>query len=169
MRPINHYHNASATIRQDGAQWYPDTRAWCGRLAWRYGVPLETAAAIVAVLSQRMTWRANRREAVRAMQGKTPKALNTVRAKVSRLLAGERPAAVISGNKIRAFWYAIMGDTNAVVIDSWMMKAYASKKGLTKNQYSALADIIRRDARTCGAEPSEYQAIIWVMVRGAAH
>ena len=170
MNATKLYKTAPDSLRADGASWYRETGAWCYRLGRRYHVPRKTVAAIVAVLSQRKRWRENRLETVRALRGHKPKALGTVADKVQRLLAGEDPRVIVRGQKIRAFWRAILGDRDAVVLDVWMLRAYGQgKKALTELQYRNLADRLRRDARRVGAAPVEFQAVVWCMIRGAAH
>ena len=104
------------------------------------------------------------------MRGHEPRALGTVAKKVGRILRGEFPTTVVRGQKTRAFWQAILGDPNAVVLDTWMLKAYdETRKALTPLQYSRLADKLRRDAKYEGADAAVFQAVVWCVIRGAAH
>lgn len=162
------YQRASADAIRNGLEWYPATRLWCREMAERYGVGIDTTAAILAVLSQRKRWRENKLAAVQALKGTPYAAMGQMRRKVQRLLNGENPAHVVTGPKIRSFWKAIMGDQDAVVLDVWMLKAYGeTKKTLTPKQYERLADRLRRDAKRLGIAPSVYQATVWVEIRGA--
>lgn len=166
---ITYYRAADTAAVRNGQDWYPSTRAWCVAIAERYGVAIDTAAAIVAVLSQRKRWRENKLETVRALRGATPRTLGQVQRKVYRLLQGEHPERVVTGDKIRSFYHAIMGDADAVVLDVWMMRVYKVSSGrLTPKQYGILADKLRAEARAVGVTATEYQATIWVAVRGAA-
>ena len=163
------YQQADYAALRNGRTWYTSTGRWCARLSARYDVPIEAVAGIVAVLSQRKRWRENRLEAVRALQGKDIRALGTVRVKVKNILAG-RVDISVKGPKIRAFWRAILGDPDAVVLDSWMLKAYGeTRKRLTPLQYSHLANKLRRDAAYEEADSAVFQAVVWCVIRGAAH
>jgi hypothetical protein len=162
------YKSADTAARVNGAAWYPETRAWCVRVAERYGVDIDTAAAVVAVLSQRKRWRDNKLETIRALRGHEPRCLKQVARKVARLLNGERPEHVVSGDKITSFWRAICGDENAVVIDIWMLRAYGEKrKALSPMQYKKLAGQVRRDATRARTTAARFQATVWVAIRGA--
>ena len=54
------YQQADYAALRNGRTWYTSTGTWCARLSKRYGVPVESVAAIVAVLSQRKRWRENK-------------------------------------------------------------------------------------------------------------
>lgn len=162
-----YYRDASPAAIRNGLEWYPETRAWCVRIAERHGVAIDTCAALVAVLSQRKQWRGNKHEVIRALHGHAPRTLGTVARKVARLLQGEQPEHVIAGDKITAFYHAIMGDSDAVVLDVWMLRAYGvENRQLTTKQYGTIADRLRRDAKRAGVTATVFQATVWVGVRG---
>jgi hypothetical protein len=130
---------------------------------------LRTVVAIVAVLSQRVAWRTNLDWASMALDGTLPPHLAVVRAKVQRLLSGERPERVLAGPKIVEFYRAIMGDTDAVVLDTWMLKMLRHhRSSATPNQHARLAAVLERDAALVGVPPAVYQAVVWCAIRGRA-
>ena len=164
---LEHYHRATDRQRTNGATWYRDAGRCAETLAERYGRDVSTVAAIMAVLSQRVTWKYTLQCTVLALQGGTVQHLGHVRDKVSRLLAGEDPETVVSGPKIRAFYRAIRGDTSAVVLDSWML-GLTDRPRPTIRQYERLAEILHYEAWQAGVQPAIFQAIVWCTIRGNA-
>lgn len=83
-------------------------------------------------------------------------------ANLERVVRGEK----VSGRKIRAFHEALLGNRYAVVIDRWMYRAYGfEKQGI--NEYRAVEAAIFREAEDAGMYPADYQAMLWIDVRGA--
>lgn len=86
---------------------------------------------------------------------------------LNRVLKGEP----LSGNKVRNFQMALLGDKNAVVIDRWVLRALwpdsAVHRGakLRDNQYEFLANFIRQEARARNMAPADLQAAIWVGIK----
>jgi hypothetical protein len=74
----------------------------------------------------------------------------------------------LKGQKTNAFARAIAGDTDAVVIDTWMLKAAGmdASKGVNKSDYNMLADTVRNIASEHGLTPRTAQALIWIVKRG---
>jgi hypothetical protein len=84
-------------------------------------------------------------------------------------------AAIVSGfdalrgAKTNAFARAIAGDTNAVVIDVWMMRAAGMETDSpNKSQYAMLSEAVVAVAQQFGITPRTAQALIWIIVRGGA-
>ena len=76
----------------------------------------------------------------------------------------------LKGQKTNAFARAIAGDTDAVVIDVWMIRAAGmdASKGVNKSDYNMLADTVRNIASEHGLTPRTAQALIWIVKRGSA-
>jgi hypothetical protein len=166
---LEYYRAAPPAAHVHGRAWYRLAQLWCERAARQYRVPRRTVCAVVAVLSQRVEWRQNLLWADQALRGDVPPHLRTVRDKVQRLMDGEEPTRVVSGPKIVEFYRALAGDLDAVVLDSWMLRALEHHaQAATPNQNVKLAGVIERDARTVGLPPAVYQAIVWCAIRGKA-
>lgn len=72
----------------------------------------------------------------------------------------------LSGSKVEAFRRALLGDENAVVIDTWILKYFkVEKQSLTPLQYKRMALKIKDNARKHDLTPAQYQASIWELVR----
>jgi len=73
----------------------------------------------------------------------------------------------LKGLKTNAFARAIAGDTDAVVIDVWMMRAAGMETDSpNKGQYLALSEAVREVASQFGITPRTAQALIWIITRG---
>lgn len=72
----------------------------------------------------------------------------------------------LNGPKINAFFLALKGDKNAVVVDRWMARAYGFKS-VTESNYDRIERNIRHESAANGMEPSDFQAWLWADTRGA--
>jgi hypothetical protein len=73
---------------------------------------------------------------------------------------------VLGGPKTRAFYQALMGDDNAVVIDAWMLRAAGwSRDSCTANQYATFAMQLSFEAAALKVPPAVMQAVVWCEVR----
>ena len=159
--------------RQEWGQWYLRAKEEADIYADAYEVPLSVAAGVIAVLSQRQRWNKNLIAARLCLEGKPIGfGLPAPNIKAEKIRDGADPWDVMGEGspKIRAFYQAILGDCDAVVLDSWMLKAMGwPRKGYTPGQYEKLAAILRREAKKEGLYPADYQAIVWCKIRGAAY
>lgn len=82
---------------------------------------------------------------------------------IQKVLETGRP----SGQKVGAFYDALLGDENAVVIDLWMQRHYKEPvRTMSKRQYQRLAAKLRVEAHEAGMTPARYQAKRWAEIRG---
>jgi len=150
--------------------WYSDAYEACRAIADRTAIPTDTVIGIVAALSPRMRWSENLRQAeLVCTTGDATHGLPDARMKARAILAGAPPLTILRGKKVRAFYRAICGDKNAVVIDTWILRSFRFHTNKpTPRQYDRLAARIRRRAKRLGVTPRELQAAIWVQIRGGA-
>lgn len=162
-----HYHDAPRDVRKAGERWYARAKREARQLAKRYDVSVEQAAAVIAVLSQRQRWQRNLELAEQALAGERVTGIFAhQRVKLELLSMGEPPADVLRGPKITAFYHAIMGDMNSVVLDTWMLDTMNRPQGVTAKQYERLAEMLRAQAADAGVAPAVFQAVVWCQVRG---
>lgn len=90
------------------------------------------------------------------------------RRNVLRALAG----VPLSGRKVRNFYRNLIGDENAVTLDTWMLNLFGwydrHKRVPSNNQYDRLAERFRNVARRNGHTPATFQAMLWVKIRERA-
>ena len=161
---------ARASPSQDDAatRWYCEARTFAESLViLRPEWSLETAASIISAYSPRTRWAHNKAKAVQHAMGDVPRGITAHYA--TARLAEIYGFGALRGLKTNAFARAIAGDPNAVVIDTWMMKAAGiDRDAPTVRQYRAMVEIIREIAPDVGLSPAGTQALIWIVQRGSA-
>lgn len=79
-----------------------------------------------------------------------------------------RKGRPIQARKIRNFAAAMSGDTEAVVVDRWIMRAYGldGDKSPTTREYDKIEELVKYAASVRGEEPRQTCAMIWSGIRG---
>lgn len=171
------WERASDAERDQGDRWYWAAHAFCVDLADRYGLTVDAACALVAVLSPRTSWDQNMVLADQfARTGDAP-TLGDHKAKARRILAGEQPADVLRGHKVCAFWQCLVDpDTaDAVCVDRHAFDVAhgrrtddQARKALERvGAYERVAACYRRAAARVGVSPAVMQATTWLVWRSA--
>ena len=159
-----------ATLAQveQASVWYHEAQEVAEDVAEIMGVSLEVGASVVSSFSPRERWASNVAKAFAFAHGKPIKGLaNNLNMANNSLTMG---FDALNGQKTNAFARAIAGDSDAVVIDVWMIRAAGmdASKGVNKTQYNTLADSVRKVAKEFGLTPRTAQALIWIVKRGSA-
>ena len=159
-----------ATLAQveQASVWYFEAQEVAEDVAENLGVSLEVGASIVAAFSPRERWSSNVAKSLAFSMGKPVVGLsNNLRMAESAMTNG---FDALNGQKTNAFARAIAGDSDAVVIDVWMIRAayLDASKGVNKTQYNTLVDSVRKVAKEFGLTPRTAQALIWIVKRGSA-
>ncbi len=92
-------------------------------------------------------------------------------AKAEAIRDGAYPLDALSGPKTRAFYRALMGDSVACVIDSWMVRAAGydpEAVTLKVPAYDHFERALVHVATELGIPASHVQATIWIACRGRA-
>ena len=156
-----------ATMQQveQASVWYFEAQEVAEDVAEILGTSLEVGASIVAAFSPRERWATNVAKSYAFANGKPVSGLsNNLKMANDSLSLG---FDALKGLKTNAFARAIAGDSNAVVIDVWMMRAAnMDTDSPNKSQYLALSDAVRKVASDHGITPRTAQALIWIIVRG---
>lgn len=170
-RILRAYGEASPTVRRAGRLWYPTAEAVIAELSDRYGVSRVDTAAVVAALSPQTRWRSNIVAAEALLEGRRSIALAHAYplnvAKAERVLAGEDPADVLGGPKVRAFWKNLAGNRDAVTVDVWAARAASGGQidAPSPAQYLRIATAYAAAANMVGETNRETQAIVWLAAR----
>jgi len=171
------YDRAPSHVKADGRSWYSDALGIARAISAKHGIPLATAAGVIAALSPQSPWDRNVADAWALVGGGEPRVKPDSLAKARRIVAGESPDTVLRGNKVRAFYAAIMGDHSVVVVDRHAASCYANRK-LNDAQvrpvfatsgilYRRIAGAYRKAAKAAGVSPCEMQAVAWIQWRQA--
>ena len=175
-RLLRVFHAATPEQVVAGVQWYDRHARDIADIADAVGFNRNLVAEVTAALSPRIQWSRNLKlaeETCRAFAaGKPPSTVRGVfRANVSKaydILRGDIGA--LGGDKTVSFALNLMGDTDAVTVDVWAMRAAMGydKASLTSKQYRQIADSYRSAANRVGLSPRDFQAVVWCAERGRA-
>jgi hypothetical protein len=177
---INETHTANATelyrdlvIRatlgqvEEASVWYHEAQEVAQEVAHNLNASLEIGAGVVSAFSPRERWATNITKAVAFSLGHEVSGLKNNTKMANDVLAGGIDA--LNGLKTNAFARAIFGDTEAVVIDVWMMRAAQMlTDSPSQGQYLALTKAVQKVAGEFGLTPRTAQALIWIVARGSA-
>jgi len=176
-----HWALASETDISEGKDWYPRARSLVFELSMAFGTTEKIVAGVLAALSQRTRWSTNIDRATAVLDGdRNPGGLPSAGSKALAIMDGADPMDVLGdqAHKVKAFYQALLGDDDAAVIDTWILDALdffkvSKNTGLryqsyTPLQYEKLANVLRSEAKRLGLAVTEYQAAVWIQIRGAA-
>ena len=151
-----------------GVGWYDEVTQYAYGLADEYDTTLEVVAGIIAAFSPRQSWKRNKELTELFLQGKPTPGLGQSRVNANAVMRQGIPA--LHGPKTNAFARNIAGDTDAVTIDTHMVRAAGidGREAPTPKQYREMVAAVRRLARRWKMQPRDMQALIWIMQRGRA-
>lgn len=176
-RILRAYDSATDAQRETGRDWYSNAQKWVQATSSEFSMDTETVAAILAVLSPRCDWSDNLIDARTMIEtahdetaGEYPPvtALGANRDKAAYILNGADPNEIVRGPKVSTFWRNLLGDPDAVTIDSWAMRAVGMPDVPTPRTHREVESAYRRAAKLRNETPSAMQAIVWVVTRGKA-
>ena len=187
---IGTYHLSTDLERSNGKNWYRQAHRAALDLSGPFACGVITAAGVIAALSPNNKWERNLRDAQTLFDTfKTlgASATSQVRvctfgankAKALTILKLNQPttedvAAILNGQKVRAFYHCILGDTQAVCVDGHAFSIWAGELITTRKTpkishrlYNQIADDYRTAALIISTtdqavKPAELQAITWL-------
>lgn len=195
-RLVSHHAQASDYCLAAGAQWYPAAQESARAIAENCGRPEEwrRACAVIAALSPQVRWRENlaaaRAVIAHAWTGAElaydpwrPTLALPGYASNHRKALAIATGAPFSGDaeargdgfgaeapKVRSFFANLSGDAERVTLDVWAMRAAFNgwRAPPSGDAYRRGELAYQRAAELCGMAPRDFQAAIWIHVRGAA-
>ena len=197
---IDKYNAADPEIREWGTEWYDNANKYIQSLADKTGRTMEQVAGVVSAFSPRTAWDpANLTQATHFLLNYDPKnpdalddnwpglAENLKRAKRIADTKGDYASvykalqgAGEDAPKITSFYKNMLGDEDAVTMDTWMARAIFGHgqdmfDGDTSQQvlgwagaYDHMSNAVRRAAKDLGISPRALQAIVWTQVNPQA-
>jgi hypothetical protein len=132
-----------------GLRWYAESEP--GVIAAGKG-DKHLGAALIAATSPKTPILDNLR---RAMRGDSP--LPCHKSNLALAYAGQP----LRGPKVEAFRKALLGDTDAIPLDVWMLRAYGLTDDLTMPVRRRVLSRINRAASKASCTPRDYAASIW--------
>lgn len=189
QRLLGVYRSASTATVLDGRSWYQEAFQSCLEIADSYDLPVELVAALVAILSPNNSWEQNLDDASTVIEYYQYSGVENVydckvltynrnKEKAFSLLweidydGTSYDAAVrayVRGPKVSAFHRAILGDRNALVLDSHCINAWYGRRiegqklsaASASDRRQCTADYIKGASAT-GEAVSAFQAIVWL-------
>ena len=166
----------TATLGQitSAESWYQEANDFGHHLTTLGDLTFDQACVIIATYSIRQRWAKNVDLATRFAEGErdlpTLGALNRIAENAIRF---DDPYTALNGNKTWSFAHNIAGDLDAVTLDVWMLRSAGldHKKTPGKKLYLELAESVRNAALLFdlgSLKPAQYQALVWIITRGAA-
>lgn len=150
-----------ASEGSDHAKWYDDAQAQVVECAAQLGVTPRRFADILALTSPRVTVTRNVRAAIHYIRTGKP---------IEGTIKGTRAALVhyeltgeIRGPKTSAFAKALLGDSQAVVLDVWMSVAFSVPQRDFDHpiRHAYWCSVVRTVGELAGLTPIQAQAAIW--------
>jgi hypothetical protein len=164
------YSLTTPPIRRRGRAWYPEANRRLRRIAHENGRPLSQAVAVFSIVSPASQLETSLRWTDLILKGelKGGRFPNVQAPKIDAALATRYPARHVSGPKVQPFYRAIMGDTNALVLDRWAAFAGGwprDKHAIPRWVLTELDTAYRSAAQLVGETVRAFQAILWILVR----
>ena len=179
-RLLNIYHNANPASVAEGLAWYESAHAIAA--CWADGTPytVRQVIGVIAALSPRLHWARNLKVAAIVLKAHA-QGRSVAEARVAtgcflqRIVAAYRILDGIdeypAGIKVQTFARAIEGDETNVVLDVWAFRAAISTKhdgAYTADEWRVTRDAFLKAAELAHVTPRQFQAVVWVAVRGRA-
>lgn len=147
-----------ALAGEHGKDWYTTAELAIRRRSDDMGWNPQRFADILALTSPRVSVSRNARLAIRYMaRGDTSGLMRSIRTSLDTY---ERTGR-IHGPKTRAFALALMGEPDAIVLDTWMAKALDTDPVFTVAVRREAEVRIRKVASALNWTPAQVQAAIW--------
>lgn len=149
----------------DRLDWYQQATEQIVKICAQENWDVVEFSRKLAILSPQVAIRRNVRMALEYV-GNGHHMGNTVRS-VKRSLEIYETTGKIGGNKVPEFARALLGDDEAIVLDTWMSKAMVREIDPSVKHFArkatklAAQKLVRKVAKRLGISPRECQAAIW--------
>jgi hypothetical protein len=170
MTLVSLYEKASPCVRRRGRAWYPEANRQLREIAERNNCPLSHAVAVFTIVSPAaqlvtaLRW-TDEILAGERIGGRYP---NDQAPRIESACSTRYPVTRITGPKVNAFYRAIMGDREALVLDRWAIRAAGHplpRSEVPRTLRRELDAAYRAAASMCGETVRAFQAIVWIVCR----
>jgi len=167
---VSLYEKASPCVRRRGRAWYPEANRQLREIAERNNAPLSHAVAVFTIVSPAaqlvtaLRW-TDEIFAGERIGGRYP---NDQAPRIEAACSTRYPVTRITGPKVNAFYRALMGDREALVLDRWAIRAAGHplpRSEVPRTLRRELDAAYRAAARACGETVRAFQAIVWIVCR----
>jgi hypothetical protein len=165
------YERANENQIDSGMNWYREGEQFVTDTALTYGYTREQIATAVAHLSPRQSWVRNKAMATELVSTGNTRGLGACIERARVALESSDPIATLKGPKTRSFGLNLLGRYETVTVDVWAYRAACPSGDIEKmgiKEYRAIERAYIATANHYGITPAQFQAIVWVTVRGKA-
>jgi len=167
---IELYASTNRDVRVRGRRWYPETSRRLTTLAHEYHRALSQVTAVFAITSVAAQLSSNFRWTEEILRGEREGGRwpNVQAPLVKGALGARYPSRFVRGPKISAFYRALMGDPEAVVLDRWAARAAgweSDKHQIPVRVQREMEAAYREAAAACNERVRNFQAIVWIAKR----
>lgn len=172
------YADATPSERTDGFSWYDDAKQFASNLSSAYGITLEQAAGVIAVLSPQMDWEANKRWAAElcfAWRADLPlprRGLTNSLRRAMIILNGDLSDVERSKGtmKVNRFYLSILGRAGYATIDRHAIRVALGDfinnvPAVSDKQYEVIERAYVEAARELKKATRHVQAVTWIVCR----
>jgi len=167
---LDRYRAADADTIRRGREWYRAARRAVNEIARETGYSRAQVAAVLAITSpdaqlvSNIDWTRKAclnggRTAGRYPSDQLPK--------IRAALVSNRPGQYVKGPKVNAFYRAIMGHEDVLVVDRWASFAAGGPKDRppAAKARRVITEAYHRAAEIAGETVRDFQAIVWIQAR----
>jgi|ERR1051326_4972395 hypothetical protein len=167
-RAIRYYADATDEQRVQGERWYWDATDKIDTMLHKADDPVNyrEAARMAAILSPRCRWDRNLKALEQVLNGEKVTIPGILHRSIKLAESVKEGRWGLSGPKVTQFYKALIGDEDAVPVDSWMSKAFGGNGAPRAKEHKSIQAGIRRAALELDISPRTLQATVWVVVRG---
>lgn len=174
-RLLRLYRNAPEWAIVEGALWYANAAHKLREIAERRDFPFPIVAAVCAALSPRCPWEKNLSDveeilyAARHIAGVNSATVTTYHANRWKAysIAVDLDVSFLSGSKVTAFYRNLMGDYDALTLDTHAINAWRGKRTprATRPEMRQAREDYHRAAARLRVPVAIFQAVVWVLER----
>lgn len=152
--------------KERGRRWYTDASRECRELASKYNRDYALVVCAAAALSPNKSWKHSVKALEKMLSGGSGVHFGRQEKAARACLDGDMSA--LSGPKVTQFARAIVGHTDACVIDVHMRRAMGSDKKHSPDPgrpYNDLAQALTLAAHLVSVPVTTFQATVWITVK----
>ena len=171
MNPlVTLYRSGTDAQHERGRAWYPATRRKCAAIARQYGSTTARVAAVLAITSPdtqlvtNLRWAREWAASPGTKVGRYPVRMG---AQCWKAWHAPQPSQHVTGDKVRPFYDAVMGDTDALVLDRWALRLATGSAATSVGNRREAERLYREAAAELDESVRDLQAIIWTIGREA--
>lgn len=156
---------------QAGVDWYREEQLDVAQLAYEYGHTPEQVAAAMAHMSPKTPWVRNKKMCAELLATGQTRGMSGNIERARRALQSDTPIEDMNGPKTSSFAKNLVGRYETVTVDVHAYRAAnptgnVEKMGIV--EYRLIEQAYIKTAQFFGYSPAQFQAIVWVIIRGKA-